>query len=163
MTRELRAVHVPRHRRPGVPSSRSALMRASVLMASGSIVSRVLGFVRNFLFGMILGGSMTAAANAFSAANTLPNTIWILVGGCTLNAILVPAIVRAVKRPDRGSDYISRLMTLVATFALAITAVCMVAVPLLLVLTSGVLPPVTYALAIQLGLWMMPQLSLIHI
>lgn len=158
MTRELRAVHVPRHRRPGVPSSRSALMRASVLMASGSIVSRVLGFVRNFLFGMILGGSMTAAANAFSAANTLPNTIWILVGGGTLNAILVPAIVRAVKRPDRGSDYISRLMTLVATFALAITAVCMVAVPLLLVLTSGVLPPVTYALAIQLGLWMMPQI-----
>ncbi|MCT1429447.1 murein biosynthesis integral membrane protein MurJ [Brachybacterium muris] len=158
MTRELRAVHVPRHRRAGVPSSRSTLMRASVLMASGSIVSRLLGFVRNYLFGAILAGSMSAAANAFSAANTLPNTIWILVGGGTLNAILVPAIVRAVKRPDRGSDYISRLMTLVAAFALGVTVVCMVAVPVLLVLTSGVLPPVTYALAIQLGLWMMPQI-----
>ena len=158
MTREMRAVHVPRHRRPGVPSSRSTLMRASVLMASGSIVSRLLGFVRNYLFGTILAGSMSAAANAFSAANTLPNTIWILVGGGTLNAILVPAIVRAVKRPDRGSDYISRLMTLVAAFALGVTVVCMVAVPVLLVLTSGVLPPVTYALAIQLGLWMMPQI-----
>ena len=158
MTREMRAVHVPRHRRPGVPSSRSTLMRASVLMASGSIVSRLLGFVRNYLFGAILAGSMSAAANAFSAANTLPNTIWILVGGGTLNAILVPAIVRAVKRPDRGSDYISRLMTLVAAFALGVTVVCMVAVPVLLVLTSGVLPPVTYALAIQLGLWMMPQI-----
>src|SRR5690625_2827403 len=109
MSSRLRTQHVPRHRRAGVPSSRARLLQASVLMASGSVVSRLLGFVRNFMFGAILAGSMSAAANAFSAANTLPNTIWILVGGGTLNAILVPAIVRAVKRPDRGSDYISRL------------------------------------------------------
>ena len=157
MSRELRAQHIPRHRRAGVPSNRSKLMQASVLMASGSIVSRLLGFVRNFLFGMILAGSMSSAANAFSAANTLPNTIWLLVGGGTLNAILVPAVVRAIKRPDRGSDYISRLMTLVAAVSLAITVLCMLAVPALLVLTSGVLPPATYALAVQLGYWMMPQ------
>ena len=158
MNSRLRTQHVPRHRRAGVPSSRTRLMQASVLMASGSIVSRLLGFVRNFMFGAILAGSMSAAANAFSAANTLPNTIWILVGGGTLNAILVPAIVRAVKRPDRGSDYISRLMTLVAAVSLGLTALCMLAVPALLVLTSGVLPPATYALAIQLGYWMMPQI-----
>ncbi|MEV0867284.1 lipid II flippase MurJ [Brachybacterium paraconglomeratum] len=158
-TRRVRRVHhIPRHRRHGSPSSRSRLLQASVLMASGSIVSRLLGFVRNFLFGAILGGSMSSAANAFSAANTLPNTIWLLVGGGTLNAILVPAIVRAVKRPDRGSDYISRLMTLVAVLSLGVTVVCMVAVPLLLTLTSGVLPPATYALAVQLGYWMMPQI-----
>ncbi|MGP4976226.1 murein biosynthesis integral membrane protein MurJ [Brachybacterium tyrofermentans] len=157
MSSALRAQHVPRHRRHGVPSSRSKLMQASVLMAAGSTVSRLLGFVRNFMFGLILAGSMSAAASSFSAANTLPNTVWLLVGGGTLNAILVPAIVRAVKRPDRGSDYISRLMTLVATFSLAITVICMVGVPLLLPLTSGVLPPETYALAVQLGYWMMPQ------
>jgi len=153
-----RVHHIPRHRRHGVPSSTSTLLRASVVMASGSMVSRVLGFVRNYLFGVILGGSMSAAANAFSAANTLPNTIWLLVGGGTLNAILVPAIVRAVKRQDRGSDYLSRLMTLVAAVSLGITAICMVAVPLLLTLTSGLLPPATYALAVQLGYWMMPQI-----
>lgn len=157
MSSALRAQHVPRHRRHGVPSSRSKLMQASVLMAAGSTVSRLLGFVRNFMFGVILAGSTSAAASSFSAANTLPNTVWLLVGGGTLNAILVPAIVRAVKRPDRGSDYISRLMTLVATVSLAITAICMVGVPLLLPLTSGVLPPETYALAVQLGYWMMPQ------
>lgn len=158
MSTALRVRHVPRHRRHGAPSSRSTLLRASVVMAAGSMISRVLGFVRNFLFGAILGGSMSSAANAFSAANTLPNTIWLLVGGGTLNAILVPAIVRAVKRPDRGSDYVSRLMTLVAAISLGVTAVCLVAVPLLLTLTSGLLPPETYALAIQLGYWMMPQI-----
>lgn len=157
MSTALRAQHIPRHRRHGAPSSRSKLMQASVLMAAGSTVSRLLGFVRNFMFGLILAGSMSAAASSFSAANTLPNTVWLLVGGGTLNAILVPAIVRAVKRPDRGSDYVSRLMTLVATVSLAITVICMVGVPLLLPLTSGVLPPETYALAVQLGYWMMPQ------
>ncbi|PMC75956.1 murein biosynthesis integral membrane protein MurJ [Brachybacterium sp. UMB0905] len=158
MSRTIRVQHVPRHRRQGTPSSRFTLLRASALMAAGSLVSRLLGFVRTFLFGAILGGSMSAAANAFSAANTLPNTIWLLVGGGTLNAILVPAIVRAVKRPDRGSDYISRLMTLVAAVSLGLTLVCLLAVPLLLTLTSGLLPPVTYALAVQLGYWMMPQI-----
>src|SRR5690625_6546850 len=78
MSSRLRTQHVPRHRRAGVPSSRARLLQASVLMASGSVVSRLLGFVRNFMFGAILAGSMSAAANAFSAANTLPNTIWIL-------------------------------------------------------------------------------------
>ncbi|MBB5832983.1 murein biosynthesis integral membrane protein MurJ [Brachybacterium aquaticum] len=158
MSTTRRVHHVPRHRRHGTPSSRSRLLQASVVMAAGSMVSRLLGFVRNFLFGAILGGSMSAAANAFSAANTLPNTIWLLVGGGTLNAILVPAIVRAVKRPDRGSDYISKLMTLVATVSLGLTAICMVAVPVLLTVTSGVLPTETYALAVQLGYWMMPQI-----
>jgi len=158
MSTARRVHHIPRHRRRGAPASRSTLLKASVVMASGSMVSRLLGFVRNFLFGAILGGSMSSAANAFSAANTLPNTIWLLVGGGTLNAILVPAIVRAVKRPDRGSDYISRLMTLVAAVSLGVTAVCLVAVPLLLTLTSGLLPPATYALAVQLGYWMMPQI-----
>lgn len=158
MSTTRRVHHIPRHRRHGAPASSSTLLRASVVMAAGSMVSRLLGFVRTFLFGAILGGSMSAAANAFSAANTLPNTIWLLVGGGTLNAILVPAIVRAVKRPDRGSDYISRLMTLVAAVSLGVTAVCLVAVPLLLTLTSGVLPPATYALAVQLGYWMMPQI-----
>ncbi|MDN5688863.1 MAG: hypothetical protein L0G94_19605 [Brachybacterium sp.] len=152
-----RVQHVPRHRRHGVPASRSKLMQASVVMAAGAMVSRLLGFVRNFMFGAILAGSTSSAASAFSAANTLPNTIWLLVGGGTLNAILVPAIVRAVKRPDRGSDYISRLMTLVAVVSLGITVVCMLAVPVLLTVTSGVLPPETYGLAVQLGYWMMPQ------
>src|SRR5699024_7686610 len=81
MTTARRVHHVPRHRRRGAPASRSTLLKASMVMAVGSMISRLLGFVRNFLFGAILGGSMSSAANAFSAANTLPNTIWLLVGG----------------------------------------------------------------------------------
>src|SRR5699024_5256754 len=100
-TRPRRTAHDD-YRPPGSPRAppssprrardRSTLLKASMVMAVGSMISRLLGFVRNFLFGAVLGGSMSSAANAFSAANTLPNTIWLLVGGGTLNAILVPAI-----------------------------------------------------------------------
>ena len=60
---------------PGRRLQPLSLMQASVLMAAGSTISRLLGFVRNYMFGMILAGSMSSAASAFSAANTLPNTV----------------------------------------------------------------------------------------
>ncbi|UYG17640.1 hypothetical protein BRM3_04230 [Brachybacterium huguangmaarense] len=139
-------------------SSRSRLVRASALMASGSIVSRVLGFVRNVLMGMLFGGTSNAVANAVDAANFLPNSIWIFIGGGVLNAILVPAIVRATERADRGSDYVSRLMTLVVLASAVLTAACIALVPVLVTVTSGALRGATLSLAIQLGFWMMPQI-----
>ncbi|GAB2542769.1 murein biosynthesis integral membrane protein MurJ [Brachybacterium huguangmaarense] len=138
--------------------TRSRLVRASALMASGSIVSRALGFVRNILMGILFGGTTNAVVNAVDAANFLPNSLWILVGGGVLNAILVPAIVRATERADRGADYISRLMTLVVLAAGGLTLLCIAAVPILVRLTSGDLQGATLTLAIQLGFWMMPQI-----
>lgn len=133
------------------------MMRASAVMASGSIVSRILGFVRNGLMSLIVVNA-SPVSSAVSAANFLPNSIWIFIGGGVLNAILVPAIVRATKQADRGSDYVSRLMTLVVLCSAVLTAVCIAAVPLLVRITSGDLGGSTLSLAIALGYWMMPQI-----
>ncbi|UQN28706.1 murein biosynthesis integral membrane protein MurJ [Brachybacterium kimchii] len=143
---------------PKLTSTRARLMRATAVMALGSTVSRALGFVRNFLFGAMFLGISSSVGSAFSSANVVPNTIWIMIGGGTLNAILVPAIVRAAKRPDRGSDFTSRLFTLVTVAAGGVTLLAMALAPLLMVLTNGSLPPDTYALAVQLVYWMMPQI-----
>jgi putative peptidoglycan lipid II flippase len=142
----------------GTGRAKGGLLRATALMASGSLVSRLLGFVRSFLFGAVFVGIGSSVGSAFSAANVMPNTIWIMIGGGTLNAILVPAIVRATRQPDRGSDFTSRLFTLVTLAAAALTVVSMLAVPALMVLTNGNLPPATYALAVTLGYWLMPQM-----
>lgn len=142
-------------RRGGTGTSR--MMRASALMAAGSIVSRILGFVRNGLMSLIVVNA-SPVSSAVSAANFLPNSIWIFIGGGVLNAILVPAIVRASQRRDRGSDYISRLMTLVVLGSAVLTAVCMAAVPLLVRITSGGLGGTAMTLAVALGYWMMPQI-----
>ncbi|WP_084252903.1 murein biosynthesis integral membrane protein MurJ [Devriesea agamarum] len=127
-------------------------------MAAGSIVSRALGFVKNFLMGMVFGGTNTIAANAFSAANLLPNSVWILVGGGVLNAILVPAVVRAMTHRDGGTDYLSRLVTLIVILSLAVTAICTLAVPWLLTVGSGQLSSQGYVMAMSVGYWLMPQI-----
>ncbi|CAM4176544.1 lipid II flippase MurJ [Helcobacillus massiliensis] len=146
---------------PAAPQrGRAAHMRASALMAAGSTVSRILGFVRNFLLGMVLGGTSTVAANSFSAANILPSSLWLLIGGGTLNAILVPAIVRAMKRPDGGDDYMSRLTTLILVVTGAATALAMLLVTPLLVVANSNLDPVTMQAATTLAYFLLPQMLL---
>ncbi len=139
-------------------SARSLAVKASALMAVGSTFSRFLGFVRTFLMGMVLGGSASIAANAYSAANVLPNSIWLLIGGGTLNAILVPAIVRAMKHRDGGNDYMSRLFTLVLLVSTVVTAVCILLVPALLLIANSKLDPGTAQAATLLGYFLMPQM-----
>lgn len=143
---------------PKMPVKSSNALRASALMAAGSTFSRILGFVRTFLMGMVLGGSASIAANAYSAANVLPNSIWTLIGGGTLNAILVPAIVRAMKRPDAGSDYMSRLFTLVLTFSATLTVISMLFVPVLITVANSRLDPGTAQAATVLAYFLMPQI-----
>ena len=62
--------------------------RAGVLLASGTIVSRILGFVGAILLARTLG-TVGSGADAFALANQLPNNIYALVAGGILTAILV--------------------------------------------------------------------------
>ena len=52
----------------------ASLGRASVLLASGTLVSRILGFVRAAVLVAAIG-AMNERANAFAIANQLPNHI----------------------------------------------------------------------------------------
>lgn len=103
-------------------SDSAHLARNSMLMASGTLVSRVLGMVNGSLQTMVLGTAV--AGDAFKAANTLPNFILVLLSAGVLNAVLLPQIAKAMKRPDGGQDFVDRLLT--ATFALiiAVAVVC---------------------------------------
>ena len=93
--------------RPG-----SRLISAGAVMAAGTAVSRVLGFGRLMLL-VILFGNGTRQADMFTLANTVPNSMYILLAGGVLNTVLVPQIVRAIKNDaDRGEAYTNRIMTL---------------------------------------------------
>jgi putative peptidoglycan lipid II flippase len=84
-------------------------------MASGTAASRVAGMVRAAVLGAAIGVG-TTAANAFDAANTLPNFFYAILAEGVLNAVLVPQIVRAFGR-GQGEEFVHRLLTL-ATVAL---------------------------------------------
>ncbi|NLZ98904.1 MAG: murein biosynthesis protein MurJ, partial [Micrococcus sp.] len=92
-------------------------------MAAGTIVSRVLGFVRTSLLAVAIG-STALVADVFETANTIPNVIYMLLAGGVFNVVLVPQIIKQAKKADRGADYTSRLTALSALIIgpVAITA-----------------------------------------
>jgi len=108
----------------------SSLVRASAIMALGTIVSRVTGFVRSLVVVWALGTALFA--DTFNLANTLPNSLYILIAGGALNAVFVPQLVRAMKDdPDGGEAFAGRLVTLTALLLAAASAVAVLAAPLI--------------------------------
>ncbi len=105
--------------------------RASAWMALGTIVSRLTGFLRALLLIWAIGTSLDA--DLFDSANSVPNSLYILVAGGVFNVVLVPQLVRAMRRDDDGGDaYANRIITLGLLVLLAATVLLVVAVPLLL-------------------------------
>ena len=107
------------------------LARASAWMALGTIVSRLTGFVRAGLLIAVIGKSLDA--DLFDTANTIPNSLYILVAGGIFNVVLVPQLVRAMKNdPDGGDAYANRVITLGLTVLAVGTVILVVAVPWLM-------------------------------
>jgi len=130
--------------------------KAYALMASGTMVSRVLGFVRTAMLAVAIG-STTTVADIFEKANVIPTIIFMLLAGGIFNVVLVPQLIKASKAPDRGSDYTSRLVTLtvvvMAFFAILLTAL---AGPLIGALTKDWTDPML-ALGTAFAYWCLPQ------
>jgi putative peptidoglycan lipid II flippase len=117
--------------------ARSRLISSGAVMAAGTAVSRLLGFGR-FVLLVILFGNGTRQADMFTLANTVPNSMYILLAGGVLNTVLVPQIVRAVKKdPDRGEAYTNRIMTLGLVALFVITLVLTLAAPAIIALYSA--------------------------
>ncbi|QCU79549.1 murein biosynthesis protein MurJ [Citricoccus sp. SGAir0253] len=126
-------------------------------MAAGTLVSRVLGFVRTALLAVAIG-STAMVADIFESANTIPNIIYMLLAGGVFNVVLVPQLIKAAKKPDQGADYTSRLITLaVIVMAAATLVVTLAAAPIMQALTSNWSPPML-ALGTAFALWTFPQI-----
>lgn len=132
--------------------------RASAFLASGTIVSRLLGFVKAIVLAGAIGVTFSPGADAFAVANALPNTVYVIVAGGVLSAVLVPQIVRAAAHADGGSAYINKLVTLALVILAAATLVATAAAPLLTLIWGATLPPATLALATAFAWWCLPQI-----
>ena len=77
----------------------SSVLSSSAVMAAGTVVSRLSGFVRSALLAAALGTQLHA--DVFTIANTMPNMLYILLAGGVFNAVLVPQLVRAMKQRPR--------------------------------------------------------------
>ena len=134
-----------------------SVARSSLLMASGTVISRVLGFARAVLLAAMIGVT-TDAADAFGVANQLPNNVYAIIVGGVLNAVLVPQLVRAHTHTDGGRGYIDRLMTMAIVVFGSITILATAAAPLLVQLYTSGWKPELLALATAFAYWCLPQL-----
>jgi putative peptidoglycan lipid II flippase len=113
------------------------LLRSSAVMAAGTMISRLVGFVRTAMVAAAVGVT-GLHADLFNFANTVPNMVYILVAGGVFNTVLVPQIVRAMRNDaDRGAAYVNRILTLSGLFLAGVTAMLVAAAPWVMKVLAG--------------------------
>jgi len=133
--------------------------RNSSIMAIGTFGSRILGFVRTYLFTQVVAASV--AADAYTQAHNLPTQLFIIISTGVVNGVLIPQITKAMRRPDGGDDFVNRLLTLSVIVIFGVALVTTLATPWLINMIvsskANVAVPGYLRLAILLGYWCMPQ------
>src|SRR3954465_14130635 len=103
-------------------------LRSAGAMAAGTVLPPLLGFVRTPLPAAAVGTALRA--DIFTAANTIPNSLYILLAGGVFNTVLVPQLVRAIKKhSDGGQDFTNRLLTFGFVVLAVVTVACVLLAP----------------------------------
>ncbi|WP_291050801.1 murein biosynthesis integral membrane protein MurJ [Herbiconiux sp.] len=138
-------------------SSSPSIGRSSAFLASGTIVSRVIGFVRTIVLAQTIG-TVGVSADAFAIANQLPNNIYVIIAGGTLSAVLVPQIVRALLHADGGRGYINKLLTITMVILGGATILATLLAPVLVTISATRFSADQLALATAFAYWCLPQI-----
>lgn len=134
-------------------------MRSSLAMFSGTLVSRILGFVRSpLILGAVLGINYPIAS-AYNIASKMPNILYLLLAGGIINSVLVPAIVKAsTEHKDGGRSYINKLVTAAVTLLFFITLIIFVAAPWVVKIFGYTLDDNWFNVTLVIALWTLPQI-----
>ena len=108
--------------RPAAPAV-ARIAGAAALITALTVVSRLAGFARTFVFLHTVGRQ--DLANIYNAANTIPNIVFELVAGGALASLVVPLLAGAVAAGDTervnavASGLLTWVLTLLVPLALA--------------------------------------------
>ncbi|WP_372412464.1 murein biosynthesis integral membrane protein MurJ [Streptomyces luteireticuli] len=125
-------------------------------MALGALVSRITGFIRNAMIVAALGTALLS--DAYTVANTLPNTIFMLLMGGTLTSVLVPELVRARHDADGGVACCDRFLTACLIVLALATAGVICAAPALIHAYAPAFTGQQLDLSVSLARYCLPQL-----
>lgn len=137
----------------------SRMLRASAIMAAGTMVSRATGFVRTMVLVYAIGSF--ALGDAYNAAYGIPYSILDLLLLGVLSSVVVPMVVKAQQRDaDGGKAYEQRLMTLAAVVLTLAAVVAVLLAPMLIDLyTDWGTGTRQYEVAVTLARFILPQLA----
>lgn len=137
------------------PVGKDSVGRASAIMAMGSLVSRILGFGRQYLFAQVVAASIVG--DAFMVANNMPNYLLMVLNAGVLNALLIPQITAAMKHEDGGQVFVDKLLTAAFAAIAGLTVLGTLATPWLMDWTSDLTGP-ALRLSILFGYICLPQI-----
>src|SRR5512141_127024 len=103
-------------------AEKNRIARAAGLVSAMTLVSRVLGLVREQVFAALVGAGYHS--DAFRIGFRIPNLLRDLFAEGALSAAFVPTYARAMK--DRGREEAYRLANRVLTFLAVVLAVVVV-------------------------------------
>ena len=109
-------------------ASGKGLLRANLLVASGTAVSRLTGLVRTSLILVALVGGLN---DAYNNANNTPNMIYELILGGVLTASLVPLFTDDMERGD-GQDGTSAIISFALVALIIVSLLALIAGPALI-------------------------------
>lgn len=109
-----------------------SLSRSAGIMAIGTVLSRITGFVRNATLIAVFG--LGAMADTYTLANNVPNIVYELVVGGVLSATLVPVFSRIFTTEDDESAWraVSAVFTITAVAIAVLSVVVVFAAPLII-------------------------------
>ncbi|MDB1086245.1 murein biosynthesis integral membrane protein MurJ [Streptomyces sp. ACA25] len=121
---------------PVRPGRAASLLKSSAIMAAGTLVSRLTGFIRQLVIVAALGAAVLG--DTYAIAWALPSMIYILTIGGGLNSVFVPQLVRAMKDDEDGGEaYANRLLTLAMVVLALLVLVAVLVAPFLIRLMSA--------------------------
>jgi putative peptidoglycan lipid II flippase len=103
---------------PGPPDGDTAegLVRSTAVMAVGTTLSRITGFLRVAAMAFALGVAESRLADAYAVANNIPNILYELILGGILTSIFVPVFVHQLAKRSRAEAWRSAQAVMTVTF-----------------------------------------------
>jgi putative peptidoglycan lipid II flippase len=136
------------------------MIRSFLTVSSGTLASRLLGFVRDSVLAALLGAG--SVADAFLAAFQLVNVIRRLLTEGGLNAALVPAWLRVRETGGAvaAAAFAGRVLATIASILIVASALLALAMPLIIaVLAPGFAGRETLQIAVDNARLMLPYLA----
>src|SRR3954466_13270393 len=136
------------------------MIRAILMVSTGTLASRLLGFARDAMVATLLGAG--PVADAFLVAFQLVNVIRRLLTEGALNAALIPAWlhVRSAEGESAAAAFAGRILGTISVALIVITVLIGVAMPLVIALLApGFAGQPTLQLAVDNARLMLPYLA----
>ena len=147
---------------PAAETKGSGLIRSSMVYSGLTLVSRMMGFVRDLVISYAMGASATFAADAFNTAFAFPNLFRRIFAEGAFAAAFVPAYSKALEQDgEEVADVLAAdAMAALAAITVVLTVVAELAMPwLMYAIAPGFASnPAKFKLAILLTQITMPYL-----